>query len=80
MRDAVASAGGNADALQVAGNLPVVRRDDRSIDPEPTMANVPQLVAAGVTDFRVFVMVPETFDEALASLSPIVEAFQVSVH
>jgi probable F420-dependent oxidoreductase len=80
MRDAVASAGGNADALQVAGNLPVVRRDDRSIDPEPTMANVPQLVAAGVTDFRVFVMVPETFDEALASLRPIVEAFQVSVH
>ena len=80
MRDAVASAGGNADALQVAGNLPVVRRDDRSIDPEPTMANVPQLAAAGVTDFRVFVMVPETFDEALASLSPIVEAFQVSVH
>ena len=80
MRDAVASAGGNADALQVAGNLPVVRRDDRSIDPEPTMANVPRLVAAGVTDFRVFVMVPETFDEALASLRPIVEAFQVSVH
>ena len=80
MRDAVASAGGNADALQVAGNLPVVRRDDRSIDPEPTMANVPQLVAAGVTDLRVFVMVPETFDEALASLSPIVEAFQASVH
>ena len=80
MRDAVASAGGNADALQVAGNLPAVRRDDRSIDPEPTMANVPQLVAAGVTDFRVFVMVPETFDEALASLSPIVEAFQASVH
>jgi probable F420-dependent oxidoreductase len=80
MRDAVASAGGNADALQVAGNLPVVRRDDRSIDPEPTMANVPQLVAAGVTDLRVFVMVPETFDEALASLSPIVEAFQASAH
>jgi probable F420-dependent oxidoreductase len=80
MRDAVASAGGNADALQIAGNLPVVRRDDRSIDPEPTMANVPPLVAAGVTDFRVFVTVPETFDEALASLSPIVEAFQLSVH
>jgi probable F420-dependent oxidoreductase len=79
MRDVVASAGGNADALQVAGNLPVVRKDDRSIDPEPTMANVPQLAAAGVTDFRVFVSVPETFDEALASLTPIVEAFQASV-
>src|SRR3954469_17836181 len=33
-REAVASAGGNADALQVAGNLSVVRTGDRTIDPE----------------------------------------------
>jgi hypothetical protein len=75
MREAVAKAGGNADALQVTGNLSVVRRSDRSIDPEATMATVPQLIAAGVTDFRVFAKVPDTFDEALASLRPIVEVF-----
>jgi probable F420-dependent oxidoreductase len=75
MREAVTNAGGNADTLQVAGNLSVVRRADRSIDPERTMADVPQLVASGVTDFRAFVKTPETFDEALASLSEIVEVF-----
>jgi probable F420-dependent oxidoreductase len=75
MREAVARAGGNADVLQVAGNLAVVRRSDRTIDPERTMADVPQLVAAGVTDFRAFVKAPETFDEALASLSEIVDVF-----
>jgi alkanesulfonate monooxygenase SsuD/methylene tetrahydromethanopterin reductase-like flavin-dependent oxidoreductase (luciferase family) len=75
MREAVTNAGGNADTLQVAGNLSVVRRADRSIDPERTMADVPQLVASGVTDFRAFVKAPETFDEALASLSEIVEVF-----
>ena len=80
MREAVAHEGGNADALQVAGNLSVVRRDDRSIDSERTMADVPQLVAAGVTDFRAFVKVPHTFDEALASLSAIVDVFQGALH
>ena len=79
MREAVTNAGGTADALQVAGNLSVVHTGDRAIDPERTMAGVPQLVAAGVTDFRVFVKVPETFDEALASLSAIVDAFQVAL-
>jgi hypothetical protein len=80
MREAVASAGGNADMLQVAGNLSVVHTEDRTIDPERTMADVPQLVAAGVTDFRAFVKVPETFDEARASLSEIVDVFQAAVH
>ena len=79
MRDAVARAGGNADTLQVAGNLPIVRSGDRSIDHERTMADVPQLVTAGVTDFRAFVKVPETFDEALASLSAIVDVFHAAV-
>src|SRR5436190_18842944 len=80
MREPVARAGGNADALQVAGNLSVVRAADRTVDAERTMADVPQLVAAGVTDFRAFVKAPETFDEALASLSAIVDVFQGAVH
>jgi probable F420-dependent oxidoreductase len=75
MREAVARAGGNAETLQVAGTLSVSRNSDRSIDAERTMANVPQLIAAGVTDFRVYEKVPNTFDEARASLSEIVEVF-----
>lgn len=76
MREAVARAGGNADALQVAGNLAIVRSSDRSIDAERTMADVLGLIEAGVTDFRAFVKVSETYDEALESLSAIAEVFR----
>jgi hypothetical protein len=40
------------------------------------MADVPELVAAGVTDFRVFAKPPPTYDGALATLAPIVEVFR----
>jgi probable F420-dependent oxidoreductase len=75
MREAVARAGGNPEGLEVTGNLAIVRSSDRSIDAERTMADVPRLIEAGVTDFRAFVKVPETYDEALAALLPIVEVF-----
>jgi probable F420-dependent oxidoreductase len=76
MRDAVASAGGDAGDLQVAGTLALRRNDDKSIDLDATMAGVPQQVDAGVTDFRAFVNVPDGYDDAVAYLSPIVEAFR----
>jgi probable F420-dependent oxidoreductase len=77
MREAVAGAGGNAEALQVAANLAIVRSDDRSIDAGRTMAEVPRLIEAGVTDFRAFVRpLPETYDEALEPLSAIVQVFR----
>ncbi len=77
MREAVTNAGGNADALQITGNLVVKRnKEDQSVDSERTMADVPQLVAAGVSDFRVFMNAPDTFDEARASLSEVVEVFR----
>jgi probable F420-dependent oxidoreductase len=55
MRDAVVTAGGNPNGLQIVGHLPLVRRSegDRAIDVDRTMAAVPDLVAAGVTDVRV---------------------------
>jgi probable F420-dependent oxidoreductase len=52
MRDALADAGRDPTDLQVVGHLPVVRGDDRSFDIDATMAAVPELVAAGVTDVR----------------------------
>lgn len=76
MRDAVTAAGGDATALEVAGALPAVRREDRSLDLEPTMAGVPALVAAGVSDFRATMPVPDPHDEAVAVLGPVVEAFR----
>jgi probable F420-dependent oxidoreductase len=75
MRDAVAAAGGDGDAMQVAGTLPTVRREDRSIDLDATMERVLPLVDAGVTDFRAFLRVPSAYDAAVDYLRRIADAF-----
>jgi probable F420-dependent oxidoreductase len=74
MRDAVAAAGGDGDAIQVAGALPAVRREDRSIDLDATMERVLPFVDAGVTDFRAYVPVPRAYDEAVEYLRGIADA------
>jgi probable F420-dependent oxidoreductase len=75
MRDAVAAADGDADAIQVAGTLPTVRREDRSIDLDATMERVHPLVDAGVTDFRAYVPVPSVYDAAVDYLRGIADVF-----
>jgi probable F420-dependent oxidoreductase len=75
MREAVAAAGGDGDAFQVAGTLPVVRRKDRSIDLDATMERVLRLVEVGVTDFRAYLPVPDAYDEAVDYLRGIAEVF-----
>jgi probable F420-dependent oxidoreductase len=75
MREAVAAAGGDGDAIQVAGTLPAVRRDDRSIDLDATMERVPPLVDAGVTDFRAYLPVPSAYDAAVDYLGGIADGF-----
>jgi probable F420-dependent oxidoreductase len=75
MRDAVAAADGDADAIQVAGTLPTVRREDRSIDLDATMERVHPLVEAGVTDFRAYVPVPSVYDAAVDYLRGIADVF-----
>jgi len=75
MREAVAAVGGDGDAMQVAGTLPTVRREDRSTDLDATMERVLPLVAAGVTDFRAYVPVPSGYEAAVDSLRGIADAF-----
>ncbi|HEV8206485.1 MAG TPA: TIGR03619 family F420-dependent LLM class oxidoreductase [Acidimicrobiia bacterium] len=75
MRDAVAAADGDADAIQVAGTLPTVRREDRSIDFDATMERVHPLVEAGVTDFRAYVPVPSVYAAAVDYLRGIADVF-----
>ena len=75
MREAVASAGGNGESLEVAGTLPTVRRQDRSIDLDATMERVHPLVEAGVTDFRAHVPVPSGYDAAVDYLRGIADRF-----
>jgi probable F420-dependent oxidoreductase len=75
MREAVASAGGDGDAMQVAGTLPAVRREDRSIDLDATMERVLPLVEVGVTDFRAYLPIPNTHDAALDYLRGVADVF-----
>jgi len=78
MRDAVGAAGGDGEGIQVAGMLPAVRREDRSIDLDATMERVAPLVDAGVTDFRAFLPVPDAYDAAVDSLRSVADAFHAS--
>jgi probable F420-dependent oxidoreductase len=78
MRDAVADAGGDAAAIQVAGTLPVLRRSDRSVDLDATMDGVGDLAAAGVTDFRAHLEIPEQYEAAVASLEEVVSSFRAA--
>jgi probable F420-dependent oxidoreductase len=75
MREAVTNAGGDAGAIQVAGTLPVARREDRTIDLDNTLERVHPLVEAGVTDFRAYVTVPSVHDAAIDYLRGIADGF-----
>jgi len=75
MREAVAAADGDADAIQVAGTMPTERREDRSIDVDATMERMRPLVEAGVTDFRAYVSVPSVYDAAVDYLRGIADGF-----
>src|SRR5690349_12683865 len=75
MREAVAVAGGDTDGIQVAGTLPAVRREDRSVDLDATMDRVLPLVEAGVTDLRAHLPVPSAYDEPADALRHTAAAF-----
>jgi probable F420-dependent oxidoreductase len=79
MRDALAAHGRDSADLQVVGTLPVVRTDDGALDVDRTMAAVPDLVAAGVTDLRARFPLPSDPSAALDALRGIVAAFRVAV-
>jgi probable F420-dependent oxidoreductase len=58
LRERLADAGRDPDGLQVAGQLPERRDRDGQLDIDATMAGVPALVEAGVTDFRASLRIP----------------------
>jgi probable F420-dependent oxidoreductase len=76
MRRAVADRGRDPSTLGVVGTLRTVRHEDRSLDVARTMAGVPELVAAGVTDVALGVSAPEEYEAAVEYLTPIVAAFR----
>jgi probable F420-dependent oxidoreductase len=78
MREAVSAAGGDGGAMQVAGVLPAVRRGDRTMDVDATMARAVTLAEAGVTDFRSHLPVPSGYGAALEYLGGIADAFHAA--
>jgi probable F420-dependent oxidoreductase len=74
MRAAVQAEGRDPDGIEVTMGLRPVRTDD-GVDLEATMAPVPDLVAAGVTDLRLPLPTPPGLDAATEALSDAVAAF-----
>ena len=79
MKDALAKAGGDPDALQVTAPLPVVRDGDGQMDIARTMERVPEMVALGQTDFTCPFRPPADPGEIEAKLRDIVSAFRGAV-
>jgi hypothetical protein len=76
MKDKVIAHGGDPSDLQIQGAARAVKADDGTLDYSASVASVPALVAAGVTDVRFTVAVPEDGDRAVEVLSPLVKAFR----
>ena len=76
IRDVLTEAGRDAEGFQVTSYLMVAKNADKSIDLEKTMAAVPGMVDAGITDIRVQLPVPEEEAAARDYLAPIVESFR----
>ncbi|MET0703724.1 MAG: TIGR03619 family F420-dependent LLM class oxidoreductase [Mycobacterium sp.] len=75
MKQALSDAGGDSSGLQVQGAVRVVR-DGGDIDYRATVAAVPDLVEAGVTDFRIAAPLPTEHDRATEVLAQLVDAFR----
>ena len=76
MRDAVRDAGGDPTDMQVQGTARIVKGDDGSPDFAASMAVVPDLVAAGVTDFRIAAPLPPDHERAVEVLGLLVAEFR----
>ena len=75
MKQALLDAGGDPSGLKVQGTVRVVR-DGGDVDYRATVASVPDLVEAGVTDFRIAVPLPTEQDRAAEVLTRLVGAFR----
>ena len=78
MREAVAATGRDPSGIEVAGRLQLERGSDGEPQAGPTMAAVPGLIEAGVTDFSIGLRPPPGVAAATEYLAPWVEAFEAA--
>lgn len=77
LRRALEDSGRSPDDLQVRAPLVVARDGDGKPDLDASMASVPELVAAGVTDVRAELrMAPGGYDDPATAFGTLVEAFR----
>jgi hypothetical protein len=79
MREGVAARGRDPEGIGVVGSLPFAPHQSGRVDGEAVMAPVPGLVAAGVTDVRLFMPMPASGAELADQLGPLVSAFRAVV-
>jgi probable F420-dependent oxidoreductase len=79
LREALAQAGRDSSGFQVQGRLPVVKGPDGAMDLARTMAGVPALAEAGVTDFRAPVSITLKPSVTTDYMAEMVAAFRKAV-
>ncbi|MDH3704949.1 MAG: TIGR03619 family F420-dependent LLM class oxidoreductase [Acidimicrobiia bacterium] len=79
IRTALIDAGRDPAGFQVCGTLPISSDDDGQVDLDATLAATAPLIDAGITDFRAYVPIPADEADAVAALTPVVEAFRSAV-
>ena len=76
IREALAAGGRDPKGFQVTSYVPVVTRDDGTVDASATMAAVGPMVEGGITDLRATLDLPREFSACRDFLAPLVEAFR----
>lgn len=79
IREALAAAGRDAKGFQVTTHIALAQRANGAIDLDATLAPVPGMVAAGITDFRVTPNLPREAAAVADLLAPLVAAFRKAV-
>jgi len=76
IREALEAAGRDTAGFQVTSYLQVATDADGRLDVDQTVAAVPAMVEAGITDLRATLALPNEFDATRDLLAPLVEAFR----
>ena len=79
VRETLEAAGRDPSAFQVSSYIPVAKGDHGGIDIQKSLAPVPAMVEAGITDLRATLSIPEDGAAAEDFLTPIVEVFRQAV-
>ena len=76
IREALEAAGRDSAGFQVSSHLQLQKAEDGQLDLDATMAAVPPMVEAGITDIRITLNLPTEEAAATDLLAPIVESFR----